>query len=509
MRLDVGQHMRLGQQMKLAPRMIQSMEILQMPMAALEERIEQELASNPTLELQEGVNDDRAAADLAQQDRDDREQQRELIVSDNANDSAADFERLSNLADQYGSDWADNTSEAGDYADRPRRLQDTGERDAKLDAMANTATRTASLFEQLMDQWRLAEVPPEQLDLGEYLIGQIDADGYLRATDADLLAQAPPNTTLSLLQDTVQQLQRWLEPPGLAARDLRQCLLLQIDHKIDNDPDAHADQLDLQRRLVDHHLKDLEANRLPKITKDLGTDLDTLKLAILALRQFHPHPGKLLADDGIRTITPDAIVDYDDHTDTYTATLTHSRVPALQIAPGYEDLAKSKEQDKETKEFLGNHLRNARFLLDAIAQRNNTLLRVIGVVVQAQRDYFEQGNAALRPLPMTLVADQLGIHVATVSRAVSEKYLQTTRGIVPLRMFFSGGTQTDEGEAMSWTAVQAKLKDIIDAEDKNNPLSDDELVDAIKKQGIDIARRTIAKYRGQLNIPTARQRRLY
>jgi RNA polymerase sigma-54 factor len=231
--------------------------------------------------------------------------------------------------------------------------------------------------------------------------------------------------------------------------------------------------------------------------------------AVRGLRRYTPYPGRLLADDEVRTITPDAVVEYDELTDTYTATLIGGRIPALQISPGYEDMAKARDADAATRQFIGTHLRNARWLLEAIEQRETTLLRVIGVVVEAQRGWFEEGDSALRPLPMTTVADQLGIHVATVSRAVSEKYLQTPRGIVPLRMFFSGGTETDAGDAMSWTAVQAKLKDVIEAEDPQKPLSDDALVDEMKKQGIEIARRTVAKYRSQLGIPTARQRKQY
>ena len=211
----------------------------------------------------------------------------------------------------------------------------------------------------------------------------------------------------------------------------------------------------------------------------------------------------------MRTITPDAVIEYDEEGDLYNATLTHGRLPALQISANYEEMAGDKGTDKKTKEFIGVNLRNAKWLMDAVRQRHATLLRVIGVVIEAQRAFFEQGESALKPLPMTLVADQLGIHVATVSRAVNEKYLQTPRGIFPLRMFFSGGTETDAGDAMSWTAVQAKLKDVIDAEDKQKPLNDDELMEALKEKGIEIARRTVAKYRKQLNIPPARQRREY
>ncbi len=500
--------MRMGQQMKLAPRMIQSMEILQMPTAALEERIEQELASNPTLELAEpGTDDLELAREAKQRDRDDRENERELHTDGSG--AGEDFERLSNLTEQYGESWIDNNFEGGGDAALRRARANDGERDGKLDAMANTAARTASLYEQLIDQWRMAEVDDATDELGRRVIGLIDRDGYLRADEATLLEEAPPGTTPEQLSAVIDRLQRYLEPPGLAARDLRECLLLQIDAKLDNDLDADPDALALERRLVADHLGDIEANRYPRIAKALDLSIEAVQLAVRGLRQFHPHPGKLLADDDVRTITPDAVIEYDEDSDTYTAALTNNRIPPLQISPGYEDMFKDKQADKQTREFIGTHLRNARWLMEAIEQRCNTLLRVIGVVVEHQRGWFEQGDAALRPLPMTTVADQLGIHVATVSRAVSEKYLQTPRGIVPLRMFFSGGTETEEGESMSWTAVQAKLKEVIDAEDKSKPLSDDALVEEMKKQGIDIARRTVAKYRGQLNIPTARQRKQY
>ena len=514
MRIDAGQHLRMDQRMKLAPRMIQSMEILQMAHAALEERIEQELASNPTLELAEQTGEEYdVLAEQQEMRREDREGERELVVGENGKgDEVAgtgeDFERLSSMADEYKDSWSDNYGggERDRFDSSYRPARETGERDGKLDAMANTAARSASLFEQLMDQWRLAEVEPTTYQAGEHLLGFLDADGYLRTDLQAVLDQAPRGLTREDLEHALDRLQRWLEPPGLGARDLRECLLLQIDAAEAQDPDL---DLGPQRTLVEDHLPDIEANRLPRIAKATGMDLDEVKAAILGLRAFHPHPGRLLASDDPHAITPDAVIDYDDDTDTYTARLTNDRLPPLQISPGYQDMAGDKQVDKPTRDFIGNQLRSARWLLDAIEQRSNTLLRVIGVVVEAQRDFFEQGEAALKPLPMTTVADQLGIHVATVSRAVSDKYLQTPRGIYPLRMFFSGGTETESGESMSWAAVQAKLQAIIDAEDKADPLSDDALVEKLKEQGIDIARRTVAKYRKQLNIPTARQRKEY
>ena len=502
--------MRMDQRMKLDPRMIQSMEILQMPTPALEERIEQELATNPTLEIaQAGDDAETLEAEKQQTQRDDSEGERELVVDDKGadrNEAADDFERLSNLSEQYGESWEDNTSESGSDFARRQVSSSAGQRDGKMDAMANTAARGASLYDQLLGQWHLSEAPTELIELGDYIIGLIDADGYLRSSTEEMLPDSPEGTTPELIDQTITELQKTLDPPGLCARDFRECLLLQIDAILAEDPEA---DLKLPRLLVDQHLKDIEANRYPKIAKSTDKTIEELQQAVLSLRQFHPHPGRLLASDEVRTITPDAVIEFDEEQDAYTATLTHGRLPALTISRDYQDMAKDKDADKKTREFVNKNLSSARWLIDAINQRNNTLLRVIGVVVQAQRDYFDQGPQALRPLPMTTVADQLGIHVATVSRAVSEKYLQTPRGILPLRMFFSGGTESEGGESMAWGAVQAKLKEVIDEEDKKKPMTDDELVAAMKAKGIDIARRTVAKYRKVMNIAPARQRREY
>jgi len=509
MRLDTGQQMRMDQRMKLDPRMIQSMEILQMPMPALEERIEQELASNPTLELsQSGPDNATLERERKQAQRDDTEGERPLVVQEDPDGkhSADDFERLSNISEQYGDSWDANTSEGSSTFARNRVSSTAGDRDGKMDAMANAAARGMSLYDQLSEQWHLTDADEDIRALGDYVIGMIDADGYLRVTDAELLEKAPAKTTAEGLSETINTLKRVLEPTGLCARDLRDCLLMQIDARASEDKDI---DLSAERMLVEGYLKDIEENRYPKIAKSVGKEIDVIQRTVQNLRQFHPHPGRLLASESVRMIRPDAVIEFDEENDSYTATLTQGSVGPLTISRDYEDMAKDKGQDKQTREFVMRNLNNARFLLDAIQQRRNTLLRVIGVVVNAQRDFFEQGQQALRPLPMTTVADQLGVHISTISRAVSEKYLQTPQGIVPLRMFFSGGADSADGEAMAWGAIQAKLKQVIDGEDKSKPLSDDQLVTALKNQGVSIARRTVAKYRKVMNIPAARQRRQY
>lgn len=509
MRIDTGQHMRMGQQMKLAPRMIQSMEILQMAALALEERIEQELASNPTLELREQPEDMAGAMEQVKEERRDaKEGEREMVVSDDKSheSSSDDFERLNNMSEEYGESWESNTYETSTYS-APQR--NTGERDGKMDAMANTAARALSLADQLMDQWRMVETVPGIRLAGEYLIGFIDDDGYIRTSMEDINAQAPRDVAVELIEDALARLQETLEPVGLAARNVRECLLLQIQAQVIHSGTDEEKLLMLQLALVSDHLKDIEANRLPKIAKAMDVEIEDVKTAISSLKQYHIHPGRMLVTVQSQVISPDAVIEFDEQNDRYYAMLTHGRVPSLTISREYAKMASDKTTERKTREFVGNNLRSARWLIEAIEQRNNTLMRVINVVIEAQRDFFDIGPQALKPLPMTLVADQLGIHVATVSRAVNEKHLQTPRGIFPLRMFFSGGTETEDGDAMSWTAIQAKLEEIIAEEDKSKPLNDDELVDKLKEKGIEIARRTVAKYRKQLNILPARQRREY
>jgi RNA polymerase sigma-54 factor len=250
-------------------------------------------------------------------------------------------------------------------------------------------------------------------------------------------------------------------------------------------------------------------NRYPQISKKLGRPIPELQAAVKRLGRLHPHPGKLIGGQDAPPITPDATIYFDEETGKYEIEMTHDPVQNLYISGLYRKMIKDRTCDKKTREFLANNVRNARWLLESIEQRKSTITRVIRAVVDAQKDFFDKGPEFLRPLPMIQVADQLGIHVATVSRAVSEKWIQTPRGVFPLRRFFSGGTTSAEGEDMSWDAVKEKLKVIIAEEDKANPLNDDEIVEKLKEQGIELARRTVAKYRKILNIPTARQRREY
>ncbi|MDX1681741.1 MAG: RNA polymerase factor sigma-54 [Phycisphaeraceae bacterium] len=504
MQINTGQHQRLEQQMKLSPRMIQAMEILQMPTAELLERIEQELASNPTLELADSTQElEQERIDPKQEQRDDTEGERELVVDGDSEHAEDDFERLDNISREYEENWEPNTT--GSAARSPRPVSSDGP-DPKMAAMANTESRCGSVVDQLLDQWRLVDAPEGIDRAGRYLINRIDDDGYLRDEWSELVEQAPREVESKWLEPALERIHQTLDPTGVGARDLRECLLLQIDARLAAEPDS---DLRAARRLVDKHLEDLEANRMPRIAEATGMSIDQVQETVKRLRRFHPHPGRIISPEESRSITPDARVWFDPDADRYVAEMLDDRLPAINIDPSFTAMADDQALDETTRRFVRDNLKSARWLLESIAQRQVTVMRIIDIVLREQRDYFDRGDVGLKPLPMGDVADRIGVHVATVSRAVNEKYLQTPRGIVPLRMFFSGGTETDDGEQVSWTAVQARLKEVVDQEDKSKPLSDEALAQKLSEEGIDIARRTVAKYRKQMNIPTARRRKEY
>lgn len=511
MRFDTSQQMKLGQQMKLARRMIQSMEILQMPLAQLEERIEQELENNVTLELAEpGAEREDAPPEPAVASTEPDE--RPLDVGESGKD---DFERLERFEETHPDAAENQYSAAGierfeSYEPAHRGRLD-GERDGKLDAMAAAPARTPSLAEQLTDQWRLADPDDELRPLGELIISFLDEDGYLRTPLEVIADRAPgdmPRPTVEDLEFALTALQQNLEPPGVAARDARECLLLQID-ALASSGTARDEALDIARWLVEDHLDDLMQNRLPKIAQETGLSIDEIKSGIERIQKLSLAPARQLVSDAPPTIIPDAIIEYDEQNDRYVPYLNDRNTPALRINREYAMMARDKSVPKPDRDFIRTGISNAQWLIDAVQQRRATLLRVLNVIVDRQRDFFDYGPQALKPLPMTEVADQLGIHVATVSRAVADKWVQTPRGMVALRRFFSGGLPTEGGAEVSYDAVRAALKEIIDAEDRTRPLSDEALVKELKSRGIEIARRTIAKYRDQLGIPPARLRKSF
>ena len=490
MKLEMGTQMRIEQQMKLAPRMIQSMEILQLPILALQERIEQELNSNPVLEVDEpsgpediGRAEQQVADDIGEKD----------LVVDTDNNKARDFERLDGLDDDYR-----------DYMSRGEvfhRRTDFDEPDKKLEAINNTAALPQSLHEYLSGQWQLVEATDGVKKAGSAIIDYIDERGYLTVRLEQLHNKDKAEFTIDDLNKALELVQK-LEPTGVGARNLAECLLIQMKQS--------SEDMSFEQRLISKHMDELLENHLPDIAKKMNCSVEDINRAIERMSKLDTSPGLQVGRNRNHPITADVIVQYLDDSDDYSVRLADSNLPALRISNYYEKMAKDSNINKKTKEFLQNNIRSAQWVIDAIEQRKNTLLRVARSIVKFQRDFFDKGQLHLKPLPMSKVADEIGVHLATVSRAVAGKYIQCSWGVLPLRKFFSGGTEDVNGTERSWEAIRAKLQQIIDAEDKTKPLSDDQIRKKLAEAGINnLARRTIAKYRKLLNIPAARFRKKY
>mgnify|MGYP001367925612 CR=1 FL=1 len=490
MRLDMSQNMRMEQRMMLAPRMIQSMEILQLPLLALQERIEQEMLSNPLLEYDETSQPDSSAADTNSSAALPEGEQTLVIKEDHA--KREDFERLSNL----DSDFDDYLSRSS-YV-QVRRAAD--EPDRKLEAMQNTAAPAQSLNEYLHNQWRFVECEPVLKKAGTVIIDAIDASGYLATSLDSLRNNSREEITLPQMEQALELIQT-LEPVGVGARNLAECMMIQLHNS--------SEDRSFEIELITKYLKDIEMNRFPVIARKTGKSIPEIQAALKVISRLDPHPGLQVSREDSPHIIPDIIVEYNEHNDTYEARLSDGSMPALKINQMYRDMMKKGQLPPDAKEFLQNNVRSAKWLIESIEQRKATLLRVVNHVLQTQRMFIENGPLHLKPLPMVDVARDLGIHVGTVSRAVAGKYIQMPNGIYPLRYFFCGGTENAQGESVSWDAVKAKLEEVINSENKDQPFNDDELVIEMQKHGLQLARRTIAKYRSLLNIPPARRRKKF
>jgi RNA polymerase sigma-54 factor len=488
MRLSLGQDLRLVQKQVLAPRMIQSMEILQLPILALQERIDQEMQENPVLEISDEDPDvpdeqeERAVSDAP------TEEERELVIGD-AKDNQDDFERLLKMDEE----WPDHFEEHSRSS--RSQVEEAGER--KIDAMANMVARPQSLQDYLHDQLGWFDLEPELRPMADRIIYNLDANGYLQGRLEDLLGPDAAEGDLELAQRALSLVQK-LDPPGVAARDLRECLLLQLVVGV-----PFYEEL---KTLIANHLEDIEHNRLPVISRRTGFSIEVIQLALLELRKLNPKPGADYNSALVPPVTPDVFVEMAD-TGRYAVRLEDGRTPSLFISPYYRKLFMAGQLNQEAKEYIKRKINSAQWLIDSIEQRRNTLMRVSQAIVDHQTEFLNKGPEWIEPLKMQQIADKVGVHVTTVSRAVDDKWIQTPRGIFPLKRFFCGGTMSADGEEVAWDAVRMKLQEIIDKEDKQRPLSDDQLVQQLSTHGITVARRTVTKYRKAMNIPSSRQRR--
>lgn len=496
MHMNVGMHLQQKQMMTLSPRMIQSMEILQLPVMALQERIEQEMEENIALEMESSDNAERNGESNGEIEHLEAEtpstdvEERELVV-DSDHNNEADFERLMEIS----SEWPEDNLSAGSRVSS-NRIQEDGDR--QHDAMSNTESRPQSLHEYLLEQFAFFNCEPDVREFGEYLIHNLDHNGRLQGSLPEIVQVYGRPIEFEQAQLALSLLQK-CDPPGVGARDLKECLLLQLT--------PETPYRDVLVTLITSHLEDLAKNRLPVIQRKTGYSIETIKEAQEELHNLDPLPGSGFEVRPVQNVTPDLSVTQNDD-GKYVVKLDDEYVPQLRISQKYQQLFRN-NPDAKTKEYIKKKIESAKWLIESIEQRQNTLKRVAQAIIDHQTSFLDNGPEQIVPLKMQQIADDVKVHVTTVSRAVDDKWIQTPRGLFPLKRFFGGGTTAADGSEVAWDIIRLKLKEIVDAEDKQDPLSDEALVKRLSEEGYDLARRTVTKYRKAMDIPSSRERREY
>lgn len=476
MRLGLTQSLRTEQRLMQSPQMIQAMQVLQMPLMELKDQVEQELQENVFLERKdESERTDATPAPAPEQPPMEERLQREFSAE------------IDQLEARLEPNWRlrQGTSYQGDDEDK------------KLEALNNTPGRATSLPEYLMTQVRTQEYDPELIRVVEHVVFSLDEDGRLVETAEQIAQQLL--VPLPLAAEAIEVV-RDLEPVGVGARDLRDCLLMQLDHLGFVRP--------LTRTIVDRHLDDLAMNKLPKIAKEANASVDEIKESWEFLRTHcNPHPGAEFAGVASSGVVPDVFIDEVDGR--FEVKTQRGSVPELSISPVYRTLLQEAKHDPKVYEYLRRKIEAAKWFIEAVHQRQNTIERVANEIVRRQEGFLRHGVQHLKPMKMQDIADAVHVHISTVSRAASGKYIQTPQGIFDMKRFFSSGTMSDGGDMVSQQAVKDTVKQIVDAEDKDNPLSDDQLVEELGKRGVHIARRTVTKYRKALGIDSSTRRKQF
>ena len=513
---------------KLSPQQIQFIKLLQIPTAELETRIKEEMEVNPALE--EDEPDDEAEDPDRDNDSDDGDDpdagldNDENTLDEDFEDRATDPEPADELPepdlppkeDAPADDAPDNQDlDLSDYlndddiAGYKMQGDGPGEEEERDTPLADTS---GSLMDALLDQLHFASLDERQEAIGQQLIGSIDGDGYIRR---DLSAIANDLAFSQNLEVTVAEIEAVLrvihgfDPPGIAARDLPECLLLQLERRPQDAATVNAE------RILTDTFEEFSKKHYPRIQQRLDLEDDELKEAIGVILKLNPKPGGSGPSGLGKTqyLMPDFILTNDNGV--FNLTLNARNAPELRVSPAYTEMfrtydkaAKKDTKMKEAVNFVKQKLDSAKWFIDAIRQRQNTLLRTMNAIVELQRDFFAEGDEGkLKPMILKDIAQRISMDISTVSRVANSKSIQTEFGIYPLKYFFSEGIATDSGEDASSREVKSILKDLIGKESKERPLSDDKLEKMLNARGYNIARRTVAKYREQLNIPVARLRK--
>ncbi|HYN81171.1 MAG TPA: RNA polymerase factor sigma-54 [Gemmatimonadaceae bacterium] len=484
MKPGISQTTQLRQELKINPRLYQAMDLLYMPLLDLQQHLKQELLNNPFLDLVEEEEEEEEQTETENVEETEEEKRGEEI------------------------DWEEILLDGFDTAGGRR------EEHEEREYFEPVTVATRDLSDHLRDQVSLLELDPRQMLLADEFIGNVGDDGYLASAVEEVVsslndvvtraAEEAGRDTDDLPLYTIEEAEKMLatvqslDPPGVAARTLQECLLLQLKEA--------GLQQSLPYRLVHDCFDELIAHRWSEISKRFGISAADVQGAADEIAKLDPKPGLRYSSGSDNYIIPDLIVDKIDGQ--YHVFLNDANLPRLKLSKTYQEIARDKKKfEGENKEFISNKLNSANWMIQAIEQRRQTMLKVMNYIVDRQREFFDKGVQHLKPLTLREVAEVINMHESTVSRVTNEKFVQTPRGVLPLKFFFSSGLATTDGEDVSARGIKAQLEKLVQEEDPKHPLTDQAIVNILRESGVQIARRTVAKYRDQLGVLSARMRK--
>tara|TARA_R110002096_G_scaffold215310_8_gene403091 strand:- start:20453 stop:21871 length:1419 start_codon:yes stop_codon:yes gene_type:complete len=465
-----SQRPELKQSQKLAPQMQQSLQILQAATLELRTLVQQELNANPVLEDE--------TSDISIEDQ-------------NLNEDDEGFEEEFSKLSQMDDEWREYMAQSRKVSQRSAADEE------KRQFMFDSLVRPVTLQESLLEQLSTEGIEEPARSMAEMLIGNLDENGFLQIGVEELsLSNGIPLEDLVNAKSIIQS----FEPAGVGAESLGECLIAQLERS--------GKPFGLEYRIINDHLPDLAKRRFPQIAKKLGVTAEQVSQAAETIGRLDPKPGRLFESGDNRFITPDVFVEVDEDGN-YQIRLNNEQVPRLRISNTYKDMMAEKGDQREVRSYIKDKIRSGRSLIQSIQQRQDTIRRIAGEIVIRQVDFFDKGRAHLHPMNMAQVAEAVGVHETTVSRAIAGKFISTPQGVLDMKFFFTTGYQTDSGESVANTSVKDTIAEIVAEEDPHKPLSDQAIVKALEEKGIKIARRTVAKYREELDILPSHMRKSY
>ncbi|KIX12104.1 RNA polymerase factor sigma-54 [Dethiosulfatarculus sandiegensis] len=486
MGLEIKQTLKLSQQLVMTPQLQQAIKLLQLSRLELAETINQELMENPMLDLNEESQVDQQNS-KASESTDNTEQAAEVETP-----SLDEVKVEEKVKDDF--DWENYL---GEYSSAPNRGSGEGgmAESRETPSFENVLSRAVSLRDSLLWQLRMSALNDGQMELGAEIIGNLDADGYLKSS-LEAIAELK-GVSVEEMEAVLKVVQQF-DPLGVASRDIQECLITQAVELFPAE--------DLVHEILESHLDMVEKGKFKPLAKKLKVSLDEVARAIGLIRKLEPKPGRAIDDDPPHYITPDIYVYKMDGE--YVIVLNEDGLPKLKVNNFYKD-SLGKEASSEAKEYVQTKLRSALWLIRSIHQRQRTIYKVTESIVKHQKVFLDSGITNLKPLVLRDVAEDVGMHESTISRVTTNKYVHTPQGVYELKFFFNSGINRVHGQAVASEAVKERIAQIVGDEDQGKPLSDQTIAELLKKENIDIARRTVAKYREMLGIlPSSRRRRI-